>query len=261
MLKAVAEEYILLGIDYEQMNQIYYLASQSSAGDPSAKLSPEELEDVRTHLLHLVQVSEQLGMPVAQELLSASAKSIGTVPKSSGEFEILWRAVIAELRSKLFVFVPPHRAKYYEPKGFFSDQVIKAFPQASKEMHAAADCFALEQFTASVFHSMRAAEIGVRALASAVGATFPHPLDRMEWQPILNGIQGELTKLGSTVRTPARDADLQFYAEASAQFRFFKDGWRIHVAHARETYTESQALEVLEHARSFFEQISARLSE
>jgi hypothetical protein len=61
--------------------------------------------------------------------------------------------------------------------------------------------------------------------------------------------------------TPTKDADLHFLSEAAAQFRFFKSGWRIRVAHARATYAEPEAIEALDHVRSFFETLATRLKE
>jgi hypothetical protein len=53
-----------------------------------------------------------------------------------------------------------------------------------------------------------------------------------------------------------KDADLLFFNEAADQFSFFKDGWRIRVAHARATYTEPQAKEAIDHVRSFSETLA-----
>jgi hypothetical protein len=58
-----------------------------------------------------------------------------------------------------------------------------------------------------------------------------------------------------------KDADLNFYSQAAVQFRYFKDAWRVRVAHARETYDETQSLKVFNHTLEFFETISTRLKE
>ena len=45
------------------------------------------------------------------------------------------------------------------------------------------------------------------------------------------------------------EADLHFLSEAAAQFRFFKSGWRVRVAHGRATYNEPEAIEAITSAR------------
>ena len=63
---------------------------------------------------------------------------------------------------------------YYYPRGkndalmsFAADwkQIAAAFPLVKEEAIAAVDCYALNHNTASVFHSMRVAEHGLRTLA------------------------------------------------------------------------------------------------
>jgi hypothetical protein len=45
------------------------------------------------------------------------------------------------------------------------------------------------------------------------------------------------------------------------QFRYFKDGWRIRVAHTRESYDEGQAKTALDHSVSFFATLAKRFKE
>jgi hypothetical protein len=119
-------------------------------------------------------------------------------------------------------------------------------------------------YTASVFHAMRAAEIGVRSLGAALKITIKSgkPIELAEWREILDGVAVAVRDIESLPNsTPTKDADLLFYSEAAAQFRFFKNGWRVRVAHARATYTEPQAKEALDHVRSFFETLATRLTE
>jgi hypothetical protein len=56
----------------------------------------------------------------------------------------------------------------------FQSAITNAFPSASKELVASGNSLAAGLFTASVFHSMRAAEIGMRCLGRALDVSFPH---------------------------------------------------------------------------------------
>jgi hypothetical protein len=108
---------------------------------------------------------------------------------------------------------------------------------------------------------MRAAEIGVRALGTELGVTFSFGIELAEWHNIPDQVESKIRDLKNLPRSPQKDADLEFYSQAAAQFRYFKDGWRVRVAHARATYDEEQAREVVDHVRSFFETIAKRLKE
>jgi hypothetical protein len=173
---------------------------------------------------------------------------------------MLTRVFYAEVKEKTLYYIPPHLAKYYHID--LPDEVsILSFPSAASEIIWAGRCLAVGLPTASVFHSMRAAEIGVRALGTALGVTFCFPIELAEWQNILDQIDAKIRNLKNQPRSPQKDSDLEFYSQAAAQFRYFKDGWRIRVAHARATYDEEQATDVVDHVRSFFVTLAGRLSE
>jgi cytochrome P450 len=140
--------------------------------------------------------------------------------------------------------------------------VTVAFPLAAKELVSAGNAFAAGLPTSCVFHSMRAAEIGVRVLAKALGVTFPDkPIELAEWQNILDQADSKIVAKKNLPRGSAKDEELNFYSQAAVQFRYFKDAWRIRVAHARETYEDYQARRIFDHTLEFFETLSARLKE
>ena len=60
-----------------------------------------------------------------------------------------------------------------------------------------------------------------------------------EWQQILDQIERKIREISQHPKTLQKDADQKFYSEAASQFRYFKDGWRVRAAHARESFTES----------------------
>ena len=168
------------------------------------------------------------------------------------------------MEERLFLSVPQHLSGYYEKGDLVSDKVVDAFPKASEEIRLGGTCLAAGLNTACVFHAMRAAEIGVRALGAALKITIKSgkPLELAEWREILDGISTAVRDIENLPNsTPNKDTDLAFYSEAAAQFRFFKNGWRVRTAHARASYEEPQAKEAIDHVRSFFEILAPRLKE
>jgi hypothetical protein len=93
------------------------------------------------------------------------------------------------------------------------------------------------------------------------GAERPLTLELAEWANILDQADAIIVKMKEMPRGTHKDQVLTFYSQAAVQFRYFKDGWRVRVAHARETYEETAAIRVFNHTHEFFETLSARLKE
>jgi hypothetical protein len=109
---------------------------------------------------------------------------------------------------------------------------------------------------------MRAAEIGMRALGATLAVSFPDkPLELAEWQNILDQADSKILAMQRLPKGTHKDEELKFYSQAAVQFRYFKDAWRVRVAHARETYDETAATRVFNHTLEFFEILATRLKE
>jgi hypothetical protein len=129
-------------------------------------------------------------------------------------------------------------------------------------LSAAGNAYAFGLYTASVFHSMRACEKGLHALARILQVQMKFPIELENWKNIIDHIEKEIGKLDQAMTKGAlKDETLQFYSEAAKQFSYFKDAWRNHVSHSRSSYDESQSLKVLGHVKDFFETLSRRLVE
>lgn len=141
--------------------------------------------------------------------------------------------------------------------------VILAFGSSRPEILAAVDCFALGHNTASVFHMMRVAEIGLRALARERGVSFPrHPIEWADWQNILEQTEAKAKDATRNMaRGPAKDAALAFYSGAIGQLHAFKDTYRNAVMHVRRSYDQLDALRAINQVRDFMNGLSAKIGE
>jgi hypothetical protein len=74
-------------------------------------------------------------------------------------------ALTEQLSDIRFFALVKDRAAYYENIDLFGRQAADAFPSAGSDILDALRCMALELNTAAVFHLMRVAEFGLRALA------------------------------------------------------------------------------------------------
>jgi hypothetical protein len=258
MLEQSAAEYLQLGAHMHLATAMFETLQKQRQARPTENLvlHDKDKEHLGTLLSSIHQICVDLNLPVSTELISSAQKDL---PEGRRELDVLFFAVVTELKKQLFLFVPAHRAKYY---GLILQSTITvAFPAASQEIVAACNSLAVGLPTASVFHSMRAVEIGVRAVGIELGVTFSYPIELAEWGKIVGEIEPKLEVLKAGARSAEKDANLKFYSEAAAQFRHFNNGWRIRVSHARENYTEDQARSVIDHVISFFEILAKRLKE
>jgi hypothetical protein len=255
MIKVDALEYFGLGARSADTRWLFML-SHEGLGGPAA-LTEQETKEIEESMRAMNAVCEALSLKTSLDVVKTR---LANPPKTRAEFEILVDMVRSELKGKLFLFVPEHRSKYYDL--ILQSTVTTAFPLASNELVEAGNCLAAGLFTACVFHSMRAAEIGVRVLGTELGVTFPEkPIELAEWQNILDQADSKIVEMRNLKRGPVKDQKLHFFSQAAVQFRYFKDAWRVRVAHARESYDERRAISIFTHTLEFFDFIAAELSE
>jgi hypothetical protein len=255
MLKRSADEYIALGRELEAMSLCFYMMEES---EDKGGLRPDETESLNKTLKELHKHCNTLELVVASEQITMA---LTNPPKTRQALEYLVSGILAELKSRLFLFFPTQSAKWYECETLLNETGRQRFPRAYAEIRHAGNCIAFELYDGAVFHSMRALEHGLRATATQLNVSFPFPIELAEWQNIIEKIESEVRAMKALAKSPQKDADTQFYSEAATQFMYFKDAWRNHVSHVRTVYNQSQAVEVLEHVGKFIGRISERVAE
>ena len=255
MLRFSARRFFMLSRAIEQAKAVLKVV-EGMEDMADRALTEEEGAEFRNLADMIVRLTEAMSLPASRALWE---KARDDIPRTTKEWSLLTTAVEAELTDKYFLFVPPDRSRFYNVE--LSAPVRAAFPQASQELIYAGNAYACGLFTACVSHSMRAAEAGVRALAFDLNVMFSIDLALVDWASLLDQIDSKVRDMKQLPRGAKKDEDLQFYSEAASQFRWFKDGWRVRVAHSRASYDENQAVRVLEHTTDFFATISTRLKE
>lgn len=171
-------------------------------------------------------------------------------------------AITTELRDYVFYAYP--KDKGISVRSWKKDwaKALGAFPEIDQDVFGAVDCCALKHHTASVFHSMRIAEHGLRALARERKIRLPKnkPVEWGTWQEIIGALDGQIKLLGHTKAGPKKDATLSFYSGARADLNGFKDEYRNAVMHVRASYDEFQALRALANVHAFMDRIAERLA-
>jgi hypothetical protein len=160
-----------------------------------------------------------------------------------------------ELTNDLFLRVPKDERDYYE-KIPMSKRAADAFPSAEREMSAAGRCYALDEWTASVLHSMRALEFPLKAMVQALNFVPSNP----NWEMVLNECEREINKIGPQSSTNWKE-DKSFYSDVALTFRFYKNAWRNHAAHGHETYDQRDAHSILVNVGDFMDKAATHLKE
>ncbi len=98
----------------------------------------------------------------------------------------LGRIVWEEMEQIKLVVIKPDKAHFFEKESLFGLEVGMAFPRAKAEIKDAGNCLAADLNTSAVFHLMRVAEHGLRALAKHLEISIPESeLDYQTWNQII----------------------------------------------------------------------------
>jgi hypothetical protein len=165
-----------------------------------------------------------------------------------------------ELKEHLFFVVNGDRAKWFkwDDEVLFGERVAMVFPESTPELAEAGRCFALERWTACVFHLMRALELALHKWAAHLGVDQFSAIKLENWKNILDAAERKIKALEHQTKGANKDAELTYYSETLAHYRVIKDAWRNHVAHARERYDEGRAMSIMNHVGEFMNLLAAR---
>jgi hypothetical protein len=138
------------------------------------------------------------------------------------------------------------------------------FPSVRPEVERALECFAYEQFTACVFHTMRVAEQGLRAVAKERQIVLPknRPIDDAEWGVLTTRLRGEGDKVTNWAPGKrGKKAAMAYYGSIYADIVYFKDRYRNIVSHSLSTFDEEDANRAVTRACDFMKTVSSRTDE
>jgi hypothetical protein len=182
--------------------------------------------------------------------------------------EELWKTLEWETKLEHFFHYYREDAKRIENVDEEWKSVISAFPSSRKEIIAALDCFALGDYPGCVFHMMRIAELGLRAIAGERGIKKlsgkrgqPKPIEWGTWNEVFDAIENQLKVIRQGNQGPKRDAALSFYDTALSDLRRMRDLYRDPTMHFRETYNKGEAHDAIVRANGLMTTLAPYLNE
>lgn len=230
---------------------------------PTAVVTPEQKAGLLEALSGIHQTCQEMGLSKTQVILESTIHSYEgdwghTRAHLKDAISYIDARFKAELQEHVFVQIDPERSMYmktaeqFVQAPIFGPKVAAQFRTAMPDAREAGVCFAAYRHTACVFHCMRVVEKGLIALANAVPVPFTIPFEYENWINIIESIEKKIRNLEQQLpKGQAKSDTLKFYSESASQFIYFKNAWRNHVAHARDTYDGEQAKLILEHVGYF----------
>jgi hypothetical protein len=244
------------------------VAAHRAAANREALLDGTDKERVEANLKFIAETCQRLLLRSAENRLERIFTTLRLQPfpywELANELNILSEAIHDDIKTEYFFHYPREKTLMLMavPGGWASALKVEAFPSIEPEVKAGVDCYAIGHNTACVFHVMRVAETGMRALARERQVSFPkHPLEWAEWENILDQIESKAR--AATIgmpRGPERDAARAFYTSAVAQLRAFKET-RNAIMHMRGSFDELDAQRTINQVRDFMNGLSAKIGE
>ncbi len=254
MMRVYAHKYMQLGGKIrEAQNLLHFTEHEIERGLESGEVTgliSKEYGDLPNVLGQLKAICNDLQLYVSSHLLGS------TTPTTSGELDIMANAVVAELKTTLFLYVPNNRAAYFEKEPGWQSE----FPEAAADFRSAYRCFAAGEPTAAVFHTMRALERGLHAMVGDLQMTLPKPIETLQWANIIDQINAEIKRKRGE-KGGAENPKIEFWSSAAANFFIFKEAWRNKVTHARVTYSESEGEKIINAVDDVMDRLAAQLTE
>lgn len=155
-----------------------------------------------------------------------------------------------EAQAVCFLYVPNTRVQYYERNELFGPEVTRKLSRVSGDIAHAGTCFALAQYTACVFHLMRVMEHCVQRLGRKLKISID--VRRESWAQITMHLNTKVSSLPHGAKhTVAQNRRQQKFALAVGRLDHVRIVWRNDVMHPKETYEETECLEVLNAVGAF----------
>jgi hypothetical protein len=233
----------------------------------SNKISEGILTEARRIAFGLGEEANNLGMVVTLDKTQRLVQRIDDgeeyfIDGLFKELQTLSETIRVELRDRQFFYISSEDNIYLKEK-LFGEKVYEKFSSARSDIKQAGDSLAFGLHTAAVFHLMRVAEHGLRALARDRRIIIPKnkPIELATWEDVLQQLETAENEIKGYQKTLAREAQFDFYHGAMMEVKRFKNKFRNPGMHSRRFYDSYEAKSAFMHVKNFMEILATRISE
>ena len=147
-----------------------------------------------------------------------------------------------------------NRIKYFAPAQVLVGQdVVDKFPLAVTDIEDAGKCLSFGQGTASVFHSMRVMEAGLKALAKLLDIPYAP-----SWESYLKQINDKIAAKHKD-KTPEWKADEALFRDLAGDLQTIKIAWRNPTMHIVRRYSIDEAEDIFRAVRGFMTRLVPKI--
>lgn len=200
-------------------------------------------------LSQMAGVAEVFGSKSIAQTLRSYVESDD--PLSQASFYVVldfWSKSISD--AEVFL-IKPGMSEHYGKENYFGERVSDVFPAASKDIKSCGSCFALSEYTAAVYHALRALEIPIQAMSSDLG------IDKFKnWNSALNELEQAVRSRDNHSNLSDWDTKKEFYTDAINHLFAVKNAWRNHTMHLQLTFDRDDSEEIIRAVRSFMRKAS-----
>lgn len=269
----VSDVYLMLRTMKQIEETCDNIALKSHGGEPVPPAIVEEIRFCHSHWqklckgLDLYDASVGLMLFGARFGLEDGKDPHMDVSECRTEFSHILTDLEYDLESRhSYAHIVPERREYAFQDHLFGEKVSEQFPSARYDIREAGNCFAVDANTAAIFHLMRVAEYGLRALAYDRRVKVQKgPFDLATWEDLIKELERAENAIHGYKKTHAREAQFKFYHGVMMEVRSFKNIWRNPYAHTRAGFKEDderkEAKRVMERVGDFMKMLSTRIAE
>jgi hypothetical protein len=247
-------------------------------------ISDERFNEFKTILIMLKEDIERISLPRTKarvERLERGLNEIPPIESTLHQLKELRLGINDDLNDYHFYYLTSQQVSFFNQEDLFN--VAETFPKANEEIKLAGNCYATENYTACVFHLMRAVEIAVKAMVKTMNAQKyigtnkvvngnkvfqKKPIELCDWKTLIDGLKKALSVLEQgSGNSKAKKQKLAFYSHAIAQFGYFKDAWRNTISHGheiephRKVYLQGETSDIMNQTKLFFQHLAKTVKE
>lgn len=249
------------GIAATRANPLQVFASPPPPTVMEIYLTDDEQRDCKRYLAFVDGSLREIDIFSVSPEIDRVKNGLAFCPREKARWQVgnITDRVLDEIKDQSFLHVKNPKIDFYEQPELFDSEIGKKFGKINNEITNAGTCFALEQYTATVFHLMRVMEHCLQQLGTKLKVSLD--VKNESWAKIMDQVNKEIEKLPGGSKsvgvkaTRAQKVRLKKMALAASRLDHVRIAWRNDVMHPKAKYDEKEATEVLVSVRAFLESI------
>jgi hypothetical protein len=255
----------LLGICAEQKNCQMMASAASGPVDEQSHLRIKDTieRSIEKCVTAMTLPEAQIAAIKLQDMFNRYSRRVYTYAEMAGALDRLYDDIQIGMRQEYFFRYPRDIATSVARATIDWKEVLDAFPSSRREIETGMDCYALGDYSGSIFHMIRIAELGLRAIARERGVESvgrDKPLEWGTWQDVFQAIEAKLKEVRQSKAGSERDKELSFYDTSLSDLRRLQ-GYRDPTMHFRDDYGRGEAYDAIHRVKSLMMALSAKICE